>query len=237
MPALLETAHPVKPCPVSNRARSGVRTALRPLPATLPWPPTQRVAAHRASAPAAPLPTEQGVGNGVQQPLALRFLLPICPQPATTSSPGRRHATRSTPSNIALLVGPDESTNRTDTTVLPIYPLPLRPTSAAQLSPGWTSSFVRGIVEVISGQRSANQLLPTITTEVLDYLRLAPLAPSPTERTAQRSAQVRSLHITRPTPNAAEVCATVCIGTRYTAIALRLDNLEGRWRCTNLALG
>jgi len=45
---------------------------------------------------------------------------------------------------------------------------------------------------------------------------------------------VRSLHLQERPEGVVEVCATVQRGTRAGAFALRLEGLDGRWRCTEL---
>jgi len=45
---------------------------------------------------------------------------------------------------------------------------------------------------------------------------------------------VRSLHLQERPEGVVEVCATVQRGTRASAFALRLEGLDGRWRCTEL---
>ena len=48
---------------------------------------------------------------------------------------------------------------------------------------------------------------------------------------------VRSVHVSEPADGVAEVCALVRRGARSTAVALRLEGLDGRWQCTALELG
>jgi hypothetical protein len=45
------------------------------------------------------------------------------------------------------------------------------------------------------------------------------------------------VHVTSPFDGVAEVAATVRRGPRVTAVALRLEGLDGRWQCTALHLG
>jgi hypothetical protein len=40
-----------------------------------------------------------------------------------------------------------------------------------------------------------------------------------------------------PSDGVAELCATVDVGGRVRALALRLEEQHGRWRCTRLQLG
>jgi hypothetical protein len=48
---------------------------------------------------------------------------------------------------------------------------------------------------------------------------------------------VGSLHISEPRDGVAEVCAVVDTGVRKRAIALRLEGIDGQWRCTALQVG
>ena len=50
-------------------------------------------------------------------------------------------------------------------------------------------------------------------------------------------AAVCSVHLTEPADGVAEVAATVRRGRRTTAVALRLEGLDGRWQCTALEVG
>jgi hypothetical protein len=47
---------------------------------------------------------------------------------------------------------------------------------------------------------------------------------------------VRSIHVGEPADGVAEICALVQRGPRASAVALRLEGLDGRWKCTALAL-
>jgi hypothetical protein len=48
---------------------------------------------------------------------------------------------------------------------------------------------------------------------------------------------LHSLHFAEPADGVAEVAAIVRIGDRFRAIALRLEGLDGRWRCVRLQIG
>ena len=49
--------------------------------------------------------------------------------------------------------------------------------------------------------------------------------------------RVRSVHMSEPRDGVVEVCAIVQREARATAIALRLDGVDGRWQCTALTFG
>jgi hypothetical protein len=64
------------------------------------------------------------------------------------------------------------------------------------------------------------------------------------ERAARRGrphwmhcANVRTVRSSQPSENVAELSATVGVGERVRAIAMRLEVRHGRWCCTKLMLG
>ncbi|WP_460524828.1 Rv3235 family protein, partial [Flindersiella endophytica] len=48
---------------------------------------------------------------------------------------------------------------------------------------------------------------------------------------------VRSVHVSEPADGVAEAAVHVQHGSRSRAIAVRIEGLDGRWRCTALELG
>ena len=46
-----------------------------------------------------------------------------------------------------------------------------------------------------------------------------------------------NLHVTEPADGVAEVAAVLRIENRFRALALRLEGLDGRWRCVRLQIG
>jgi hypothetical protein len=48
---------------------------------------------------------------------------------------------------------------------------------------------------------------------------------------------VHSIHIIEPADGVAEIAAIVRVGERFRAMALRLEGLDGRWRCVRLQIG
>ena len=67
----------------------------------------------------------------------------------------------------------------------------------------------------------------------MDALVVGPAA----VRGAAARGVVRSIHVSEPVDGVAEVAALVRRGARSTAVALRLEGLDGRWQCTALELG
>lgn len=94
--------------------------------------------------------------------------------------------------------------------------------------------LVRALLEVRAGLRPIQQLRRDTTPEVYLALRASlGIAPRVSGARTDRGA-VRSLHVQQRPEGVAEVCATVRQGTRYAALALRLEGVDGRWRCTEL---
>jgi Family of unknown function (DUF6459) len=93
------------------------------------------------------------------------------------------------------------------------------------------------IAEVLAGARPAAQLSDVAAPDVIRLLvrsagRLRAYPTGPQQRPV-----VRSVHIDEPRLGVAEACAVINLGTRYRAIALRLESTNGRWRCTDLRIG
>jgi hypothetical protein len=94
--------------------------------------------------------------------------------------------------------------------------------------------LVQALLEVRAGVRPIQQLRRDTTPEVYIALRTSlGIAPRVAGSRPDRGA-VRSLHVQQRPEGVAEVCATVRQGSRYAALALRLEGVDGRWRCTEL---
>jgi hypothetical protein len=101
----------------------------------------------------------------------------------------------------------------------------------------WTARLAQAIVEVLAGARPASQLSRVATLEVLQLLergsgRLGARAGGPAQRPV-----VGSVHVSQPRAGVAEACAVVDTGRRKRAIALRLEGVNGHWRCTAVHVG
>jgi len=101
--------------------------------------------------------------------------------------------------------------------------------------------FAMAMVEAVGGDRSVTQLVGWVSHEV--YETVSALAAG-VSRTSDSEARARtgrprllSVHVSRPTADAAEVCGHVRQGVRSRAVALRLELRRGRWICTALHLG
>jgi hypothetical protein len=95
---------------------------------------------------------------------------------------------------------------------------------------GEIRQLLTGVLEVLDGRRPVAQL--------------ADLVPQNHQRTLIRQARLagpgprtlRSMHLTRTTPEAVDLCARIDHGRRCTALTGRLEPDEGRWRFTLLAM-
>jgi hypothetical protein len=124
----------------------------------------------------------------------------------------------------------------------------------------WCARFVQALIEVLAGERPAVQLARWTTdgifTEVNRRARVIAQArgpvpaighPRPRQRTHGRTLSragsaagrlaVRSVHVSEPVDGVAEAAVHVQHGNRSRAIAVRIEGLDGRWRCTALELG
>ena len=104
---------------------------------------------------------------------------------------------------------------------------------------GWAARFAQAVTESVTGLRPTSQLVRWTTQEVFrDLDRRAQLvrrAAGPARRPVRP--QVRSVHVSRPTGQAAEVSVHVRHGHRSRALAFRLERREDRWVCSALEFG
>jgi uncharacterized protein DUF6459 len=105
----------------------------------------------------------------------------------------------------------------------------------------WAARFAQATVEVLGGDRPLTQLVRWTSAPVYADLDrrvriLGRSAPAPQRRRSVRP-QVRSVHVCRPAPTAAEVSVHVRHGHRSRALAARLERRDGRWLCVALQLG
>ncbi|MCW2753333.1 MAG: hypothetical protein JWR52_1761 [Marmoricola sp.] len=106
---------------------------------------------------------------------------------------------------------------------------------------GFATRFAQAVVEVIAGDRGIHQLMRWTTTRVYADLQrrshLLQRTLPPDRRQRRLRAQVRSVHLSRPTEDVAEISIHVRHGQRSRAIAARIELIENRWRCTDLEFG
>jgi hypothetical protein len=122
--------------------------------------------------------------------------------------------------------------------VLPKHRFDPRPTGRGELPE--PTAFARrlliAVIETATGRRSASQLSQHTTLAVQaglakDAGRISRLG------TRSRPAAVHSIHLSEPADGVAEVVGIVRVGARFRAIALRLEGLDGRWKCVRLQIG
>ncbi len=103
----------------------------------------------------------------------------------------------------------------------------------------WAGRFGQAVVEVLGGSRPVSQLLRWTSPDVYDDLcrRVEMLGRTGAGRGRAARPQVRSVHVSTPTPGAAEVSVHVRHGQRSRAFAARLEARQGRWQCTALQFG
>ncbi len=109
-------------------------------------------------------------------------------------------------------------------------------TPTAELPPARAvaGALVRGVLDVLAGVRGAAQLRHDTTAEL--YADLLPRLTEARDISGLRpdARAIRSLHVQERPEGVVEVCATVVRRGRLGALALRLEGLDGRWRCTEL---
>ncbi len=105
----------------------------------------------------------------------------------------------------------------------------------------WATRIVQAVAEVLAGDRPIGQLIRFTDTFVFADLnrrvRILGLTTTATIRTAKERSAIRSVHVTTPATEVAEVAAHIRCGTRSRAMALRLEVHRNRWICTALELG
>jgi hypothetical protein len=97
--------------------------------------------------------------------------------------------------------------------------------------------ILRAVFEILGRRRPLNQLLPwtsedvyeEVTAWVYRAMRADPSPPSPPD-------SVRSVRVSEPADGVAELTAVVHLQGRVRAVVLRLEGVDGRWRCTLLRL-
>jgi Family of unknown function (DUF6459) len=116
-------------------------------------------------------------------------------------------------------------------------PRPRPATSLPDPAP-WGRRLLIGIIETAAGHRPVQQIAALLSPSVHRGLC------ADFERTRQAGpphwlhrASIRSVRATEPCDGVAELCATVEVCGRVRAVALRLEDQRGRWRCTRLQLG
>jgi hypothetical protein len=94
------------------------------------------------------------------------------------------------------------------------------------------------MIETANGHRAPHQLA-TLFSAVVGLRISADLAASAQQRRPHwmHAATVQSIRAMQPCSGVAEITATLNVGERVRAVALRAERRHGQWRCTRLQLG
>ncbi|HEU4542951.1 MAG TPA: Rv3235 family protein [Jiangellaceae bacterium] len=111
-----------------------------------------------------------------------------------------------------------------------------RPTSGEALPEPrrWSARLAQAIVETLSGHRPVQQLLKWTDDAV--YSSITSRLASRPRTTPGARPTLRSIRVCTPTDGVAEASAVIQTGNRCRAIAMRLEGLDGQWRCTALEI-
>ena len=97
--------------------------------------------------------------------------------------------------------------------------------------------FVQALVDVMAAQRPVSQLAGWTTGDVqaqLVHLAAHAAEATTSDRRGWHRHRVMSVRITLPADGVVEASAVVRNSRRSRALALRMEGLDGRWRCTAL---
>ncbi|MBV9174069.1 MAG: hypothetical protein JOZ81_28745 [Chloroflexi bacterium] len=114
----------------------------------------------------------------------------------------------------------------------------VRPTGRGDLPDpeSFTRRLLVGAFEVLGGRRSLHQLAPHVSARVYAAL-VTDVERVTTRRKWRTPPAVRSIRVCEPADGVAEVAAVIYSAGRSRAVALRLEGLDGRWRCVRLQIG
>ena len=103
----------------------------------------------------------------------------------------------------------------------------------------WARQFVQAALEVSNGRRSPSQLVRWTSEEVFALLTRRHALAQRIERPGVVApvTVVRTVRLCRPADGVVEACAVVVDRGRVRAVALRLEDLAGRWRVSALEIG
>jgi Family of unknown function (DUF6459) len=93
-----------------------------------------------------------------------------------------------------------------------------------------------GVFEALGGRRSLHQLASHVSHRVYGGL-MTDVERSATRRKWRTPPALRSIRVCEPADGVAEVAAVIRADARCRAVALRLEGLDGRWRCVRLQIG
>ncbi len=121
----------------------------------------------------------------------------------------------------------------------PRGPFSIRPTSRGELPD--PEVFGRRLLvatfETLANRRPLQQLAPHLSQSVYSGLALDLEHPVPSRAWRRERPAVCSVRLCEPADGVAELAIVVQAGTRRRAVALRLEGLDGRWRCVRMQMG
>jgi Family of unknown function (DUF6459) len=102
----------------------------------------------------------------------------------------------------------------------------------------WAHQLLIGMIETAGGRRPLHQLGALLSPSVCrglgaDFDR----ALGRGKRHWLHRAAIRTVRCAEPREGVAELCAVLDTGERVRAMAMRLEERHGRWRCTRIQLG
>lgn len=125
--------------------------------------------------------------------------------------------------------------------VAPRDPFAARPTGRHGLPDpeAWARRLLTTMFEVVAGRRPVRQLNALATPSVCQGFGTVALRNSRLARLvkASRIPQIRSVRVCEPADGVAELALTLAARGRIHAVAMRLEGLDGRWRCVKLEVG
>jgi hypothetical protein len=196
-----------------------LKATLRRLPCPAAEPPFDDEVGRRPGAPQGSPPTQGALALSLTLPTGA----PAVPEPPTAlrlvGAPGAERSADTPPAEVDHAVA--TFTAR-------------RPTSAHRLPDPrrWAARLAQAIAEALHGHRPVQQLLRWTDDDV--YAKIVQrLAARPRGELAGRPT-VKSIRVCTPTDGVAEASAVLQAGPRCRALALRLEGLDGQWRCTAL---
>jgi hypothetical protein len=101
----------------------------------------------------------------------------------------------------------------------------------------WARRLLTALLESLGGRRPLRQLAGHLSPAVHHGLLAGDPERLVRQRAWARGAVIRSVRVCEPAAGVAEVAAVVQAGARVRAVAARLENFDGRWRCTRLQIG
>ncbi len=161
-------------------------------------------------------------------------------RPMTDGSLALKPATRriAPPPHLQLVIDKPVSRRSIDDETL--FGRQPTPTAALPDPRAWAGRLGSAVAEVLTGDRPVQQLMRWTNDAVFTDLhrRASALSSAGTANRGMRNkVSVVSVHVCEPRDGVAEASVHVRHGLRSRAYALRLEGLDGRWRCTALQMG